>query len=43
LSGFEHEISVLARLEHPDVGPLLRVRFARHPLGYEVAFLVTER
>src|SRR5262249_34965737 len=40
---FKQEISVLERLDHPSVVRLYDSGFARHPLGYDLAFFVMER
>lgn len=40
---FKQEISVLERLDHPGVVRLYDTGFARHPMGYDLAFFVMER
>ena len=40
---FEHEIHVLARLEHPGIVRMFDSGVARHPMGYDVAYYVMEK
>ncbi|MCA9555417.1 MAG: serine/threonine protein kinase, partial [Myxococcales bacterium] len=40
---FHHEITVMARLEHPNVVRLFDHGFAHHPMGYDMAYFVMER
>jgi predicted Ser/Thr protein kinase len=40
---FNHEIHVMAKLAHPGVVRLFEYGFARHPMGYDLAYFVMER
>lgn len=40
---FSNEITLLARLDHPSIVRLHDYGFARHPLGYDLAFFVMDR